>query len=166
MALTITFEFDKEQQNYLNNIIEIFDDVTEEIVWGLKAVRKSVMDNFDFERDPEGKPWKPLSKETVLRRSNVPTNPDIQENFEGLHILIDHGFLRNSIDASTENNIRERGKNRAAFGSAVEYAIFHQTGVPERNIPRRAFMPEGEVLKGIFWPEFLDLLEQKLEDIG
>ena len=166
MSFVVGVDLDNSAEEKLAGIIEMCDDVTPEIIQALKALRREVLLGFDAQRDPWGEPWADLSEPYKTRRLSVKTGKS-QGIFSGIQILVDKGELRRSIDNDTENIFAE-GKNRAVFGTSQEYGKYHQQRREEGyagKLPRRAFLPEDELLQEWFMPEFIDLLEQKIEGI-
>ena len=89
-----------------------------------------------FRRNGPG--WAPLSETTLMRR---------RRGGSGAQILRDTGRLFGSISArGSEGSIYNLGSNSLEYGTNLEYAAAHQTGVPERNLPRRAFLPNDREL--------------------
>jgi len=86
---------------------------------------------FANEHSPSGSTWPPLSPNTKKRVGIE--GPD--------KILVDTGKLRASLTGRSSDSIREivsEGLNHGlSFGTSVEYSIYHQTGVPENNLPQR-----------------------------
>jgi phage virion morphogenesis protein len=72
------------------------------------ALRASAIDRFASETAPGGVKWKPLAKRTAQAKKST-------------KILVNRGFLRNSINAQVSGSVLE-------VGSPVKYAGVHQFG--------------------------------------
>lgn len=82
-------------------------------------------EHFRTQSAPDGTPWPPLSDRTVKRKKHD-------------RILFQTGRLRSSLIGNTSDTVRavsERGQG-LLFGTAVEYAGFHDKGsgrLPQRQ---------------------------------
>lgn len=176
MSLVVRADVDHTAEDALNAVVDMVDNVNDELIAAMKAVRREVMLTFDRQADINtGKPWKDLADSTKRQRMKRKTSAKKQRVFSGLQILVDTGELRRSVDADY-NNIFGEGKNRVIFGTDKKYGVFHQYGTKRKlqpgereedrkeRMPARPFLPEGEKLQELFMPEFVDLLEQKISN--
>ena len=174
MSLVVRADVNHTAEYALNAVVDMVDDVNEELIAAMQAVRLEVMHSFDRQVDINtGTPWKDLADSTKRQRLKRKTSKKKQRVFSGLQILLDSGQLRASVDADY-NNIFGVGKNQVIFGTDKDYGVFHQYGTKRKlqpgeteedrkeRMPARPFLPEGETLQEIFMPEFVDLLEQKI----
>ena len=107
-------------------------------------LHRRVLEGFERQRDPWGRPWEPLSPETVRRKGSS-------------RILEDTGRLRQSIAWRT------LGRDAVVVGTNVEYAPVHQFGSDERHIPARPFLPlaeEGVDLPTGWMADVIEILER------
>lgn len=114
----------EECRNYfqrLKNSAENFTAVGQLIAEHLKA---STHQRFLEDRDPDGKSWEALKPATVAAKVKKDVAP---------RILQTTNTLFKSINA-------EVTAHAIIVGTDVKYAAAHQFGVPERNLPRRAFL--------------------------
>lgn len=116
---------------------------------------------FRAGKDPEGRPWAPLSPVTIARRSHGGTKP-----------LRDTGRLQNSFSTQITRNSVEYGTN-------VEYASTHQYGarqgeygrtqrggpIPWGNIPARPMLPVDR-LPAIYEREIRRVMMRHIEGLG
>jgi len=79
--------------------------------------------NFKGNKDPEGVPWKPLSKKTILLKQQRGRNANA--------ILRDKGLLFGSLHAVLDDNAAI-----VATGPEIDYARKHQYG---EGVPKRQF---------------------------
>lgn len=174
MSLVVRADVDHTAEDALNAVVDMVDNVNEELIAAMSAVRYEVMLAFDDQIDINtGDPWEDLADSTKKQRMKRKTSKKKQRVFSGLQILLDSGELRASVDAKY-NNIFGVGKNQVIFGTDKKYGVFHQYGTKRKlqpgeseedrkeRMPARPFLPEGETLQKIFMPEFIDLLEQKI----
>ncbi|MBW4666492.1 MAG: phage virion morphogenesis protein [Cyanomargarita calcarea GSE-NOS-MK-12-04C] len=77
--------------------------------------------NFAKESSPDGQKWQDLKPATWLRKKSG-------------SILREKSILVNSI---THYPV---GTNTWVVGTNVEYGLYHQKGVPSRNLPARTFL--------------------------
>ncbi len=82
-------------------------------------LENSTRDRFDTKTDPNGRPWKPLSAITLMRR-----------NGRGGGILVDWGDLFHSISYHAERSSVQVGTDR-------HYGKYHQMGW---GVPKRSFL--------------------------
>jgi phage virion morphogenesis protein len=113
---------------------------------------------FRAGKDPEGRPWAPLSPVTIARRSHGGTKP-----------LRDTGRLQNSF--STQIN-----RDSVEYGTNVEYASTHQGGarkgsfgtsqggrpIPWGDIPQRAILP-ADRLPAVYEREIRRVMMRHIE---
>lgn len=85
----------------------------------------AIDDGFDHGTDALGRPWAPLSEETIRRKGHN-------------QILVDTGAMRESIDAEAD-----RSRKIARIGSNSEILPYHELGVPENNLPARPVLRPG-----------------------
>lgn len=107
-------------------------------------LHRRVIENFERQSDPWGRPWEPLSPETVARKGSS-------------RILEDTGGLRQSIAW------RLVGSEAVAVGTNLEYAPVHQFGAKRKNIPERPFLPVAETgvdLPGDHLADVIEILER------
>lgn len=88
---------------------------------GIRLHRQTLR-TFMMEKDPWGRPWKPLKPATIERKRSS-------------KILRDTGRLWQSFTWRVEGDTLH-------FGTNVEYAPYHQFGT--KHIPRRPFLPLDE----------------------
>jgi phage gpG-like protein len=95
----------------------------------LKAVSDEALSlvqlDFDAGVSPQGKPWEPPKR----RPGGQP--------------LRDDGHLMGSVTGPEEMVVTKRGFE---IGSNLIYAAVHQYGWPERNIPARPYLPDGDAM--------------------
>ena len=177
MSLVVRADVNNTAEDALNSVVDMVDNVNEELIAAMSAVRREVMLAFDDQIDINtGSPWQDLADSTKKQRMKRKTSKKKQRVFSGLQILLDSGQLRASVDADYKN-IFETGKNQVIFGTDQKYGVFHQYGTKRKlqpgekeedrkeKMPARPFLPEGEKLQEIFMPEFVDLLEQKISKV-
>jgi phage virion morphogenesis protein len=104
-----------------------------------QLAQREVVRQYRLEKDPQDRPWKPLSAATLKSRRN--------RNKSSIKILIDTGRLVNSINSQASGN-------EARVGTNVGYAPFHNFGT--RKMPQREFMG--------LTPRALDMIVQRLSD--
>ena len=80
------------------------------------------MRHFKEQRDPKGRPWKPLSKVTIKQRQKLRSGH--RRHNPLIHILIDTGRLRRSITYRAGHSKAIIGP----IGTNVVYARIHQVG--------------------------------------
>lgn len=85
---------------------------------GEKMVEK-IEEGFDDGRDALGRPWAPLSPETIRRKGHAT-------------ILVDEGEMRESFEYAVN-----RSSLTLAVGTNSEIAVYHEFGVPDRGLPAR-----------------------------
>ncbi len=107
----------------------------------LKPINERIMRQYRSEIDQQfrsqgsraGFPWKPLAPATIEDR--------IRKGFPPGPILQRTGTLRDSL---VESNNRFGCKGNTAqgwfIGTQVEYAKYHQSRAPRKQLPRRAFL--------------------------
>lgn len=108
-----------------------------------REVHRLIIQGFERQADPWGRPWQPLSPVTIERKGSS-------------RILEDTGRLRQSI------TWRVIGREAVAAGTNVEYAPVHQFGWPEQHIPKRPFLPlatDGARLPLSYRRAVMDILE-------
>jgi len=106
------------------------------------AIHRRVLEGFEHQSDPWGRPWKPLSPETIEKKRSS-------------RILEDTGRLRQSFAW------RLLGRDAVVVGTNVEYALFHQYGT-RRGLPKRPMLPLDE--HGVHLPgEWMKEIERILE---
>jgi phage gpG-like protein len=95
-----------------------------------------VGDNFDGSGSRLKRPWAPLQPATLAAkaRKGYSSKP-----------LMRTGNLRQSFAGFSDNDEAGVGA-QASFG--VDYAEFHENGVPENNLPKRQMLPPQEVALG------------------
>lgn len=113
------------------------------------AMRADIRRQFAAGGDP---PWAPLKAATILAKEragmpaltakgNVPRRLIQNGEFSAANILIRTGRLRDSWGLKNDREHVEEvdlQSGEITMGSKNRVAIFHQTGVPTRNLPRRA----------------------------
>ncbi len=82
---------------------------------------ESTQRRFIDQQAPDGKPWAPLSPDTILKKKR----PD--------RILVESGNLADLLRYQITNNTLQ-------LGSHLEYAATHQFGRDEANIEARPFL--------------------------
>lgn len=102
----------------------------------------STIRRFAEQRDPEGRPWKPLSAVTVFGALSFTKKGQVTKRSErqtrGRLILIQSARLRSSISSSASGS-------KAFIGTNVKYARIHQLGgdagrSKKVKIPARPFL--------------------------
>lgn len=107
----------KEGREKLSDLTPFWESV------GMYMIKQTIQ-NFEYERSPDGVKWKPLSPSTIKRR--------MKRSKKGrFKILQDTGELRRSI-------AYKAFKNKVIFGSNLVYAATHQFG--RGKIPARSFL--------------------------
>lgn len=119
-------------------------------VIGEKLLR-SHKDRYDTERDPEGRPWAPLSDKTLRRKMlkgvrrgkggrrsltgrGGSTKAGAIRALAGAKILVESGHLRDEL------RYQVLGGTTLELGTSYIYGATHQFGDPDRNIPARPFL--------------------------
>jgi len=87
-----------------------------------EALLNSHRQRFTDQRDPDGKPWAPLSPAYRARKTR---NKDL--------ILVLRGYLKDTLRPQVSSTRLELGTDRV-------YGATHQFGDPKRNIPARPFL--------------------------
>ena len=124
MSLVVRADVNHTAEDALNSVVDMVDDVNDELIAAMKAVRREVMLTFDRQADINtGEPWKDLADSTKRQRMKRKTSAKRQRVFSGLQILVDSGELRRSVDADY-NNIFGVGKNKVIFGTDKKYGVF------------------------------------------
>lgn len=117
-----------------NRIPEAIDVVERGASDALDEAGREMVDrieqSFDRGRDALGRPWTPLSPETIRRKGNDT-------------ILVDSGDLRDSFEYAVDDDAL-----RLSVGTNVEYAVYHEFGVPSRGLPARPIL-----LPALRWAE-------------
>lgn len=96
-----------------------------------EVLHEEVMQRFETQRDPQGRPWAPLSEKTLLARA--------RRGKRGTRILIVTAMLRNSFAPRVQRE--QRRVSIGPSGPAAVYAATHQFG--RGRIPQRAILPIG-----------------------
>lgn len=96
---------------------------------GAEAFRELVLNNFGAEHHPNDRPvpWKSLTLKYAKRKHAGNTDPT----------LILTGLLKNSVQVESRPEFAEVYSN-------VDYAMAHQEGASEHNLPARPFFPMDE----------------------
>jgi len=112
-----------------------------------EIVMESVSRNFEEQRSPKGKPWKPLSPVTRARKRHPG------------EILIESGTMFRSIHPRAR-------KDHVAVGTNIVYAAVHQFGIGARSslksrrrmpaIPARPYLG----VRDDDWPEIKDAISR------
>ena len=93
--------------------------------------QKEVAKQFRTEGAWGGDPWVGLAKSTLKAR---------ERKRMGSKILYATGRLENSLTQSTSETINVVTPRMWAYGTSVEYGIYHQSKLPRLRLPRRAFL--------------------------
>lgn len=113
---------DREVIEALKRLEQAGGDLTAAFnVIGNKLLRTH-KERFNQQRDPEGKPWAPLSPKYRARKKR---NQD--------KILVLHGYLSGLLRY-------QAGADRLELGTDRIQGATHQFGDPKRNIPARPFL--------------------------
>lgn len=111
-----------------------------------EALASSTIRRFSEQRDPSGRPWKPLSAVTVFGSLSFTKKGQVTKRSErqarGRLILIQSARLRNSISSNVAGT-------KAYIGTNVKYARIHQMGGmagrgKKVSIPARPFLGVSE----------------------
>lgn len=99
----------------------------------MREYRKQIDRQFRSEGSTAGFPWRPLAPATIRDR--------VRKGFPPGPILQRTGDLRDSL---VESNHSRGCKGNTAqgwfIGTQVEYAKYHQSRAPRKQLPRRAFL--------------------------
>lgn len=96
-----------------------------------RIANEAVLEHFLNEESPSGEPWPELSPAYARRK----------EKAKGVSKMLHwSGDLKNSVRPAVRGNAAVV----TAGGPDVPYAITHNNGWPERNIPERRFLGVGE----------------------
>lgn len=96
-----------------------------------EVLHEEVMQRFETQTDPQGRPWEPLSEKTLIARA--------RKN-RGTRILIVTAMLRNSFQPRVQREQKRVGIGPG--GPAAIYAATHQFG--RGRIPARPMLPVGD----------------------
>lgn len=122
---------DREVLEALRRLEQAGGDLTAAFsVIGEKLLR-SHRERFNRQRDPQGKPWAPLSPKYRARKKR---NQD--------KILVLRGYLSGLLRY-------QAGGSRLELGTDRVYGATHQFGDPKRNIPARPFLGLSEEDRGM-----------------
>lgn len=114
-----------------NNFPELYESIDEGMENALTslavATNEQIHEGFDFGQDALGNDWKPLKEETIRAKGSS-------------KILIDKGDMRDSVTYEVDEEQLE-----ARVGSNSDILPYHEFGVPENNLPRRAVLGPGAV---------------------
>lgn len=117
----------------------VMSDFSQAVIAGLDAalaplgevLHEELMQRFETQSDPQGRPWAPLSEKTLEARARA--------GKIGTKILIVTAMLRNSYQPRVQ---RERRRvSIGPGGPAAVYAATHQFG--RGRIPARPMLPVG-----------------------
>ncbi len=97
-------------------------------------MRRSTMQNFASESDPDGVAWHPLAAST-LRRPHVKRSTRAAGHRKILQGRTSD--LRNKMESRSD-------ATEVAIGTNIFYSRFHQEGAPRAHIPVRRFLGFGE----------------------
>ncbi|MEQ8959774.1 MAG: phage virion morphogenesis protein [Coleofasciculus sp. C2-GNP5-27] len=129
----------KELAKRLGDLSPAFDEIGQEL-------QVIVDDAFEEQKDPDGKPWKPLSKTTLNMRLTREENP-----ITSTRLLSDSGRLRRSIRSTFRKRSATVGiTGEASVRGAVQQfgnpknRLLNKPGFPLAPIPARRFLPLDE----------------------
>lgn len=118
-----------------------------------QVLQRLVRDRFADQSDPWGRRWAPWAESTRRQRARQTSNTGILTRTFALFRSIDY---RVTADDSVE-----------VFTRGIDYASYHQFGVPNRRLPQRAFFPlrsEGVAdIPARWWAEILAPVEAAIE---
>lgn len=142
-------------ENYLD-LVGVFEDIVEryhDITYApiLVAASATLQDlhrgYFESESDPSGVKWKPLASSTIRRKGHA-------------RILWETSALERSLVTVTGDSIRdvvsEGDQEWLVWGTAVEYAMYHQEPGALSKLPARKHVGVNK--------EFVDDLVFEVED--
>jgi len=112
----------------LEDMKERAGDMRPVFKWAKGQLESANSWNFMANGLPSGKPWQPLDKDYGSWKS---------AHFAGAGTLVRSGNLFRSLTNLTDSSANTITKTSATFGTAVEYAKFHQYGttkMPARKI--------------------------------
>jgi phage gpG-like protein len=121
----------EEIEAELREIRARFGNIRPLLIAVSKIYYESTMERFRSHTDPSGRAWKPLSPKTIekKKREGSAESPYNQ--------LIFKGKLRAAI------KVRHVDANSISIGlrrEEIPYAVHHQYGAPNANIPQRKFL--------------------------
>ena len=130
------------------------------VFWGtvanemFAALQDNYRDKLDGGSGVDGRPWAELSPATIERRLRAGrTDSKILIETEAMLRSLTGGA--GSDPSGAEGQVNERIPGGVRIGSDVEYARFHQTGVPGR-LPARPFLPDDSGDLPPAWQAVLD----------
>ncbi len=94
--------------------------------------QKEVRKQFETEGAYGGQSWVGLSRLTIEARK--------RRGFAAAPILVMTGDLKDSLTKRTAQTINVITPRMWIYGTSADYGIFHQSRMPRRKIPRRAFL--------------------------
>lgn len=94
----------------------------------ITELRKITAEQFAAQgRGPTGK-WKALSPKYAAWKA---------KRYPGAPILVRTGDLKQSLTSNSAHSIVRATPDLLEFGTSLPYAIYHQTRVPQKRLPRR-----------------------------
>lgn len=135
-----------------DNIREAIAAIKDGTAGGLKDTvekgEQQVDEGFDGGEDAMGRPWEPLSQETIRRKGHD-------------DILIDSGEMRDSFQSDVD-----RGAMEARLGSNDRKLVYHEYGT--EHIPRRPVLgPAAEYMATeVLEDAFTSSIEKQLLSVG
>lgn len=122
---------DAAARQRLADLIERLEDKTGFLNDVGDELLHSTRDRFVSQQDPDGKPWKPLSRATIRERERAGKTP--------IQILTRNSYMRSSLNKRVDGDT-------LSIGTPVPYGAIHQLG---GTISRPA--REGVVYRHVSW---------------
>lgn len=143
----------------VDDLRPILSDIGQELV-------ARIVDTFERETDPWGKPWQPHAQATRKARARraaggkTGTRRYQRALFGAMRLLQDTGTLRSSIE------VQSVSRDQVIVGSRMAYAAVHQFGGRSR-VPARPFFPvrDGRADLPADWAQaILSIAERHLQE--
>jgi phage gpG-like protein len=144
MNFTLSITGEQELLDGLNALIQLpyeYEEFVKDDL--LESLRSQTLRTFASQQDPYGNAWAPLSPYTLKHKK---TN----------RIMYETGNLMRSLTID---------KNDLSLSFNISYALKHQTGEPEKNLPQRLLLPiESQGLPSTWESDIDDLTNAFLEN--
>ena len=128
--MNIQFDLDTAGSDRLLNAARKFAKSPRKAITGaLFALDRKIRDTFQQQKDPWGKPWKPLKPATLAGRKRKGRNRT--------SILVDTAEMFRSL----EREVTGANEGVISIGTEDRPVTPHQFGVKENNLPARPMMP-------------------------
>ena len=151
-SVTVRLDDDAAQRMFAN-LVALLQRPRAPLTQAGQALERLVRDTFADKADPWGRRWAPWAESTRKQRAR-------QTSGQGI-LLRKFDLFRSLGNAVTSDTSVE------VFSRGVDYASFHQFGVPNRRLPQRAFFPlrsEGVAdIPAKWWVEILKPVEAAID---